>query len=476
MKARQSITQNLRWLAGTNAIAKPIWFVFLLLSARLLGPGEFGRYMFAISYVAVIAVFLEGGIDIMTVRDLAADPQKYPALGAHTIFLKVLSGLLVCVVAVVSSFLLGIAPEDRILIALAALYSGFFTLITHFRFIFRGFEVMQYEAWSVMAEKLAVVTLCGVTLLFWRTAEWFLVSFASAYVVTCAITLALLTRTLGLPRWAIDRGYLWHDVLRPALPYALMGLFMVVYFRSATLMLKLLTGQEEIVGYYNAGYRIVESFLFFPAIIIGPVYPSFSRFREDRPLIRSLVMQSGRIILLISVVIALPVVFFSSEVTQILFGARFAPAAAAVGIVGLVMVPLGMTWVYGSLVAATARQPQANVIIAVVTCANILGHYLLIPRMGLVGAAWVTLGTEIAIALGNLWVVRDYLTTEDLWFLYGKGLGPALVIGLLKAMGLLPGPFVIQLCMVIALLSVTYLVSGFVRIQDVRKILARRTA
>lgn len=476
MKARQTIAQNLRWLAGTNAIAKPIWFVFLLVSARLLGPWEFGKYMFAISYVAVIAVFLEGGIDIMTVRDLAADPDRYAVLSAHTTFLKVLSGLIVGVVAVASSFMLGVAPESRVLIALAALYSAFFTLVTHFRFLFRGFEVMQYEAWSVMVEKLAVVTLCGSVLFFWRTAEQFLVSFAAAYIVTCAVTLLMVARTLGLPRWSIDVRYLWQKVLKPALPYALMSFFMVIYFRSATLMLKLLTGQEEVVGYYNAGYRIVESFLFFPAIIIGPVYPSFSRRRDDKPFIRSLLLQSGRMILLISVVIAIPVVFFSTEVTQLLFGARYAPAAAAVGIVGLVMIPLGMTWVYGSLVAAIGRQPRANVIIAAVTGANILSHYLLIPRLGLVGAAWVTLGTEIAIAVGNLWVVRDYLTHADLWFLYGRGLGPALLIGLVRALGLLPGSFVLQLVTVVAFLALAYLATGFVKFDDLRKALGKTAA
>lgn len=439
----------------------------------MLGPTEYGKYMYAISYVSVIAVLFEGGIDILTVRDLSAKTVQFQEFFAHSSFLKVISAILVAIVAC-SSLLFGATNAEAMsLIAIATIYCGFNALMVHCRFVFRAFEVMQYEARSIVIEKVLILLLCGGVLYFGGKTKLFLGAFSGAYVITFLATFYMLARNIGLPRWSINWQYLWKRIIKPAAPYALMSFFMVVYFRSATLMLRWITGNEAQVGFYNAGYRIVESFLLFPAVIVGPMYPSFSRRRTEKQYVGSLLYQASRVLLVISISMAVPIALMREAVTGIFYGPEYAAASAPVGILVIAVIPLGMSWVFGSLVAASGRQSWMNVVILFVTLANIVGHYMLIPRWGLQGASWVTLGTEFAIACGNLWFVRDYVQGRGFLALYLKGLCIGVVPLVFDQLGLLPQALVLRLTAVMVMLGGLFLVFRLVTFADIRRLMSR---
>lgn len=407
MSGGRGIRDNMRDLATAHVAVKPLWFVFILLSTRLLGAAEFGRTMLAISFVSVIAVFLEGGVDILVVRELSARPHAYPVIFRHSLLYKSLSGLLVGGLAWALSYVPALGPPTRDLIAPAIAYSLFNTVMLHVRAAFRAFEVMQYEALSIGLEKGLVMVLCGGALLLHRGALGYLVAMAIAYAVALAWTLASLGRFRALPAGPVKSELLWREVLKPALPFALMNLFTVIYFRSGTLMLKSLTGQDTLVGHYNAGYRLVESYMLFPTIITTPLYPVLARRLAAGQAVADLVGPAARAVLGITLVITLPLALFRDFFTRLLFGAEFAPAADAVGLVALAMIPVGLTFVYGMLVAAAGRQGRANYWIVGATVVNLGMNAVLIPRWGANGAAATTVLTECVILAGNAWVIRD---------------------------------------------------------------------
>ena len=105
MPQRQSIRKNIGWLALGNLIVKPLWFVLLLLTARLLGASDFGKFMLAISFVSVASVMLEGGVDILTIRELSGKPEQFKSFFGHTTVVKFTSGVISSVAAVIASYL-----------------------------------------------------------------------------------------------------------------------------------------------------------------------------------------------------------------------------------------------------------------------------------------------------------------------------------------------------------------------------------
>lgn len=407
MTERRSIWQNMRALAGAHAAVKPLWFVFILLSTRLLGAAEFGRSMLALSFVSILAVFLEGGVDILIVREMSTRPDRYGLVFRHSLLFKSLSGLVVGALAWGLSYLPVLGAPSRALILPAIAYSLFNTLMLHARAAFRAFEVMHFEAISMAWEKGLVMMLCGVALLFRRDALTYLIAMAVAYGLAATWTLVRLRRFRDWSGGPADVDTLWRQVLRPALPFALMNLFTVIYFRSGTLLLKSFTGSDELVGYYNAGYRLVESYMLFPTIITAPLYPVLSRRLAAGSAVGDLVGRAAAAVLTVSLLITVPLYLWRGLWTNLLFGAGFAPAAGTVGLVALAMIPVGLTFVYGTVVAAAGRQGRANGFIVAATFLNLVLNAWLIPRWRAEGAAATTVITELCICAGNFWVTRD---------------------------------------------------------------------
>lgn len=413
MIERQPIRSNIRWLAVANLVIKPAWFVFLLLSARRLGADEFGRTMLALSFVSILATILDGGVDIHVIRRLSAEPDDYPRLAAHSYTLRVISSLAVAAVTFGLCAFHGIVPVGLPLILPALAFVLFNNLMNHTRAFFRAFEVMRFEAISIIVEKGVVIALCLVPLLLAPRAGNYLLAYAVAYGVTAVVTLIMARRVAGPLQGPVELTHLWKGVLKPALPFALMNLFTIVYFRSGTLLLSYLTGRDELVGYYNAGYRLVESYMLFPTIVTAPLYPVMARRHAEGAALSPLLLAAARAILLVSLAVTLPLTLFHRDFTALFFGRGYSAAAVSVGIVALAMIPVGMNFIFGSLVAASGRQPRGNVFISIVTVLNVLLNLAAIPRFGAAGAATVTVLTELALMSANMWVVRDYVHWAD---------------------------------------------------------------
>lgn len=464
---KQSIRQNLKWLAIVNVVSKPVWFVFLMYSARALGPDEFGRYMLSVGIISLFTGLLEGGVDIHTMRTLAADNQRYRAMISYTLWIKTASGIAAVALAYALGSVIPAFMPDLSLFLAAAVYGTANLILTHIRIVIRSFEIMKYEAFSIIVEKVLVMLLCGIVLFVAPTAEWFGVMFAAAYAVVCVVSVLMVVRTIGLPDRPRQFVKNFFEIIRPSLPFAMMNMFIIVYLRSGTLLLSYLTGDDTAVGYFNAGFRLVEAFVLVPSILVAPLYPVWTRLISDIAAIRLLSLDALRIISAISIAIAFPVALFHREFTALVFGEQYSPAAESIGIICASMVPIGLNWIVGSLVAISGRQRIANWCILAVTIVNIGLHIYLIQGFGVIGAAITVLITELLIMFSNWWIIREYLPFDQVAPILGKIVLSMLISGVV--VNIIPGISAINGIFVsVLLLAVGYGLTGVIRSSDAR--------
>jgi len=470
---KQSIRQNISWLVGANVVTKPLWFVFLLLSTRVLGPAEFGTFMLAISYVSVAVGILEGGIDIHTVRVLSADHDRYSFFFPRTVWLKVLSGLIAGVGAYFFSLAVPSLLPDILLFLAVTIYATSNAVTTHLRFFFRAFEVMKFEAWSIVAEKTSIIVLCGIALIFFPSATSFGLFFAAAYVVTLGITVWLVVTHIGKPEWIPRWEGAFSEIIKPAIPFATMNIFIVVYLRTGTIMLAVLTHSDQLIGYFNAGYRLVEAFVLFPSMVIAPLYPVFARRVKDVEEVSRLAIDALRVIVAVAVMISVPIFIFHHQITDLFFGAQYRDAAVSVGILCLTMIPVGINWVVGSLVAVTGRQPKANINLLFITIGNVVLLTFLIPILEVRGAAIAVLVTECAVAFTNWILVQDYINVKIAGRIFVKVAFASLLVylisGFLHALPISIALFITVMCLIIVFIS-----SKLVTVSDVTKAFQER--
>lgn len=473
MTGRQSVLQNFRWLAGANFAVKPVWFLFILMSTRVLGPEEFGRFMFALSFVAVVTYFFEGGVDMYTMRELSRGPGAFQTLLPQTLFLKGLLGVGVAVVGVAASLVLGFDTRTVVMIAMAGGHGLLNSVLVHARFVFRAFEKMKYEAVSILIEKVVIVAMCGVSFLVSRTAGVFMMAFVASYFLATSATLLMLWTRVGKLSLRIDWCALWPSVFRPALPFALMGIFMVVYFRAGTLMIQWITGSDTSVGYYGAGYRIVEAFALIPTIVVMPLYATFVRGEEDPAMLRGVISRAVRGLLALALVPAVPFILFHQDMTSLIFGADYLPASWAIGLTVLTVVPVGLTWLFVNLAGAIGRQRTLNFWIVGVTLVNLGLNYVLIHAMGVLGAAVTTLISECLMALAAIWVVRRYIDGRRLLLSVASAAASVVAVWAIVSAGVLPAEFIPRLVIAMILLVAGLFLTRLVTVSEARKVFGR---
>lgn len=468
---RASIVTNVTWLAAGNVVIKPIWFVFLLLTARLLGAAEYGQFMLAISIVSFAYIFLEGGVDILTVRELSDKPDEFRRFFGHTALFKLATGVISGIAAIAAAFILKLSWVLINIVVLASIYNVSNVLLMHFRTVFRAFEVLKYEAISAVLEKTAAIVFCVGILFMHLGVAAYAAGFAVAYLVSSSVTLVILVAKIGVPKLGIQFSYLWHRIIKPALPFALMNIFIVIYFRSGILMLGAITGREVLVGYYSAGYKLVESFTLFPTIIVAPIYAVVTRQREDVETVRKIMLEAFRALLFIGVVISCSIFIFREQITLLLFGEGYREAIGTVGIIALTMIPIAVDFGAGTLVAATGRQGKANWFIFGATLLNIVMNYVLIKVMSTNGAAMTTVITEIVIALSNLFIVHDYVPWRRVLDLFLRTILPMLGIFGLMLTPFKNVSFVIQAATSLAIVGGSYFLLRVVTFRDLQKLL-----
>ncbi|MBD3340525.1 MAG: oligosaccharide flippase family protein [Candidatus Lokiarchaeota archaeon] len=400
MKQKSSkniILKNLSWIVFANIIAKPFWFLFLMISARILGPEDFGKFNFAISFVMIFSILYELGMDLFTVREVSINRQQSEKLLGNSLIIKVALIPMVSSLIILVANLLGYSDVTIQAVYWSILYVMFITTANYLRSFFRGFEKINYEAVTVIFEKIVLCFLGGYALVFSSGVINLFKLLTAGALLSSIFTASLLFIKLVKPKFSFDFS-LMRGILKKAMPFALMNIFILIYFRIDMVMLSLMKN-ETIVGLYSSGYRIMEMLLIIPAILMIPIYPAMSRLTvNDRSKFRELSQISVKGILLISLPVTL-VIFFLANIFMLLFygDSEYLLATGALKILVFALPFNGLTTVFATMLAANNRQLLTTRNSGICAVFNIVLNFSLIPKYGFMGAAAATLATEVLL-------------------------------------------------------------------------------
>src|SRR5579884_1588944 len=258
------------------------WTSTLLLTSfygRFLGDAKFGELYFATSFVLLIGFPLEFAFNQQIVRDVAQALSQAKQYISSALILK--GGLWVALYAflMVLCQLLGISPEERGLVAICGIVLLSTAISTTFASAHYAFTRAVIPAVGLVFEK-GLAAAIGIVLLVHGAGV-----FAMAWVLcvgsaTSAIWQALwFCRLVGAP--VVVDGEQIRSLMRSSIPFLTYGVLGVLYYRVDTVMLSLLTN-AAVVGWYGAAYRLFDTLVFLPNLVIAAVmYPVFSRLSQN---------------------------------------------------------------------------------------------------------------------------------------------------------------------------------------------------
>jgi O-antigen/teichoic acid export membrane protein len=191
-------------------------------------------------------------------------------------------------------------------------------------------------------------------------------------------------------------------LLADSWPLLLTDMAIMLYMRLDQVMIQRLIGDSS-VGYYAAALKLSESWYFIPVTICNSLFPAIvaakqtdtNRFYRHLQRLYDLLSWTG-------ITAAAVITVLAGDIIQLIFGQDFAPAAKvlSIHIWAGVFVCVGVA--SGKCLVAADMQRFYLVRCLVGSFTSILLNFYMIPRFGIVGAAWAALASQFIASYGML--------------------------------------------------------------------------
>jgi O-antigen/teichoic acid export membrane protein len=441
MKLRALLRGSLLYTLG-NFLPRIGAFLLLPLYTAAMAPSEFGVYSLMLSLIGLLAIVYRLGLDGSLLRfhfDVA--PTRRPALyfSATVTTLAVTIAASALLAAFAGPFFPRLFPGVAFwpygALALAI------TVTTALQYVpsslFRAIERPErFLAFGLGVFGLGTAATILFLVVFERGAGGALAGQLVGGLGVVAVTGVMLAR---MPRRRFDRA-LMRRALRfglPLLPHGLAGWslnFSDRWLIGLTIGLPTLATQAA-VGIYSFGYLIGQG-VALVAISFNAAWVPFWYARGDGERGPRLLREATTLVMGGLSVLAVGVAAFAPELTRLLATRRWGDEA--LGAIDVTVIVTFASLVYGLyfMVVSTIFLRRRTAALPLITLAagltNLVVNLLLIPRVGIIGAAWATLAGYLVLAGVTWWLgARSYPITIDVARL--AALGAAAVLAVLGA-------------------------------------------
>ncbi|MAG37331.1 MAG: hypothetical protein CL878_13940 [Dehalococcoidia bacterium] len=408
------VARNTAGPLAASVIERGLGLLLASYAAKVLGPLGVGAYAVAQNVWLFASILADFGLGTLLTREVARDRPAAAELTASTVGLRLALATACAPAAVLVATIYG---DRAILITVGLLAAGFFptAIAGALSAVFAGYERMTTPAAVQLVTGVLTAGLgFAVLSLGWGIVGLGAVSLAVS-ALTAAAFLWLVRRTYFAPRVALVPRDL-RAQLREAWPLMLNALLNTIFFRSDIQVLEALRGRRA-VGHYGIAFRIVDAVGILPSRFVLALFPALSQ-RSAAGDASFLVVYRLAVKLLLGLAapIAIGITVLAHDLTLLISDARYLPDSA-VALQILVWYVPGSFWngLTQYVLIAVGQQRWITLGFFLATTFNVAANLLLVPRYGLVAAAWTTVASEVVLFVPFAVTVRRSLGTLPLW-------------------------------------------------------------
>lgn len=397
--------KNALAILSNLAASRLAGFVVVVSIARVLPVEQFGLYVLALATAEFCRGFVDWGIDQIAIRRLARDPEANAVVTA-ALLLKLGTGALSLGGIQLFAWSLGYAPPLPLYLLVASLALLLNSLATTLATAFQARLLMAGLAPITWLTSGLRVVLVGVGIAWQVSALGFLLIALLVEAGALGLTYWRLRRLAPLP-WPRDRA-LYGRLFREALPLGIMNILALLYLRIDTVILSRLAG-ETAVAQYGAMYRLTETALAVAIAISATSLPLLAARLGQGPPAEgvALYQRSFRLLLAYATLAACLLTLLAEPLVRGLYGMAYVESAGVLVVLAWAILFMSLNILQTVAIIALDRSAVVTAIALVNLVVNVGLNLVLIPRLGVMGAAISTVGTEaINSGLQFFWLTR----------------------------------------------------------------------
>ena len=390
-----------------NAVLYILMFLAIPVLTRIFSPADYGLINFLISIIAFLNLVLIFGMDSATVVSFFQYKKEGKIVVSSGFWFLFFWGLVITALASLLaaklSFLLfhNYSNKNYLIIAFFGAYSVL--LLNYFKTVFRlEFKAKYFALTSIVNAVLVVGSILLFTAFLKLNILGYFLGSLSGNLISFFLALVLVRKNLSfrisMPR--LKEMLAYGSLLLPA------SVFYYVFDLIDRFFINKYWNLDEL-GLYAVAINLTALIGFF-SIALSQAWSPFilKMYFESKNTYKRFVSRIFVYYLIFFVTLALLVTIFSSEILRLMTTSKFFGANRAIVPLSLVMVFLASTQItiLGISIARKIKYIAAYSFTAALL--NIGLNFLLIPKYGMVGAAWAT-------AITYLFLTVIYLITSQ---------------------------------------------------------------
>ena len=389
---KSKVVKNASWIIVCRVVQSIVALIIGMITARYLGPSNYGLLNYANSVVAFVVPLAQLGLRNVLVEEIVSKPEREGKTLGTALVMSVASSLL-CIVGCMAFVSIANAGERDTLVV-CALYS--------ISLIFQMTEMIQYWYQAKLLSKYtsvvslvayAVVSVYKIFLLVTgKNIYWFAASYTFDFLIISAV-LIFLYKKLGNQKLAFSFP-LAKQLFARSKYYIVSNMMVTVFAQTDKIMIKLMLGNTE-NGYYSTAVACASMASFVFVAIIDSLRPvifaskkvDYKKFEDNMSLLYSIILYMG-------LAQSLVLTFFARPIVNLLYGQAYLGAIPLLQIITWYSAFAYMGSVRNIWMLAEEKQRYLWIINLSGAVINVAGNLILIPCIGAAGAAVASVLTQ----------------------------------------------------------------------------------
>ncbi len=391
-KTNKKVAKNIGWMLAGSVFKLLISFFVSVLTARYLGPSNYGVLGYVTSFSTFFTSICNLGINAILVKEILEDKDNEGVVLGSTFFMQTISTLACCVILCV--FMVVMNPQEPIYLILAGIQSVYMLInVAHgLTYWFQSRLESKISSIASTVGSLAMAVFRIYLLATNKNIYWFAWATTCDIVVIGAILVGCYIKKGGQPlKISFEKC---KRILSRSKHFILAGLMVSLYAQMDKIMLKSMLGPAS-VGYYTAANSINTMWTFVIAAIIDATSPViYKSYDEDREKFNKQLKLLYTVVIWIGVLAGIVICISSNWLVNLLYGPSYSESA---GILRILV--WGATFSYlGVARNIWIVKENKNKYIVFFTLIgfvfNLILNILLIPILGAIGAAIATVASQ----------------------------------------------------------------------------------
>lgn len=383
------VFNNIFWLFLDKGYGALLTLYIYAQMAKYFGVSTFGVWNYIISFGSLLPAVASLGLNYIIVKRLKKNPLLSDNILSLSFYLRLITGIVTALVLFVAYTILNINFSKDLILVIVLLFSS--QIVLNSNIYIQKNEANLQNRKTVIARSISLTVFFVLKLLAIRwqlDMVYFALLILLEYILFFLIIRINEDHKLKLPN-AYIRKKITPSLLKEGIPLMLAAITTTLYLKIDQLFIASLANNSD-VGIYASSARISEFLYAVPVIISNVFFPklmkAFSKENVDK-----LLYQMFSIVIILALICVFLITIFSDVIIDVMYGKEYMEASRILRIHAWSIILMSLLVTSSKYIIKINRQDIIFKRELMGLTTNVLLNFLLIPKYGIVGAAWATL-------------------------------------------------------------------------------------